>query len=221
MEECMMSASRLGWIDGIMITYNYRLMHTERMKAAVDACVEAGIGLTAMKAQGGWSRNPLRKTGKIAKKLKEQFIQRGFTEEQARLKAVWENSHIASICSEMPNLKILVSNAAASLDRTKLSSYEWKLLDRYAYETAPGYCAGCAHICNSAVNGAVPIDDIMRYLMYSRCYGDRERAKCLFRALPLSTRSRIGRMDYSQAELRCPQKMAIGGLMLEAVAEFS
>ena len=52
-------------------------------------------------------------------------------------------------------------------------------------------------------------------------YGDRERAKCLFRALPLRTRRRIGRMDYSLAELRCPQKMAIGSLMLEAVAEFS
>ena len=221
MEACMMGASKLDWIDGIMITYNFRLMHTERMKEAVDACAEAGIGLTAMKTQGGWSWNPLRKTGEIGEQLKEQFTRKGFTEEQARLKAVWENPHIASICSEMPSLKILMSNAAAAMDRTKLTSYEMRLLNRYASASAPAYCAGCTHICDAAVHGAVPVGDIMRYLMYSRCYGDRKRGKTLFRALPLSTRRRIGRTDYSLAESRCPQKMAVGRLMLEAVAEFS
>ena len=42
MEECLRDAPALGWIDGIMMTYNFRLMHTDRMRAAVDACVEAG-----------------------------------------------------------------------------------------------------------------------------------------------------------------------------------
>ncbi|UCF95646.1 MAG: aldo/keto reductase, partial [Desulfobacterales bacterium] len=31
MEECMLKAATLGWIDGIMMKYNYRLMHTDRM----------------------------------------------------------------------------------------------------------------------------------------------------------------------------------------------
>ena len=53
MEECLLEGSKLGWIDGIMMTYNYRLMHTDRMRRAVDACHKAGIGLTAMKTQGG------------------------------------------------------------------------------------------------------------------------------------------------------------------------
>ena len=53
MERCLLDAARLDWIDGIMMTYNFRLMHTEKMKAAVNACVDAGIGLTAMKTQGG------------------------------------------------------------------------------------------------------------------------------------------------------------------------
>jgi hypothetical protein len=34
-----------------MTSFNYRLMHSDAMKKAVDACVEAGVGLTAMKTQ--------------------------------------------------------------------------------------------------------------------------------------------------------------------------
>jgi predicted aldo/keto reductase-like oxidoreductase len=53
MEECLLGAAGLGWIDGIMMRYNFRLMHADRMRQAVDACAKAGIGLTAMKTQGG------------------------------------------------------------------------------------------------------------------------------------------------------------------------
>jgi aryl-alcohol dehydrogenase-like predicted oxidoreductase len=49
MENNMLEAAKLGWIDGIMMSYNYRLMVKDKMKKAVDACVKAGIGLTAMK----------------------------------------------------------------------------------------------------------------------------------------------------------------------------
>ncbi|UCG67165.1 MAG: aldo/keto reductase, partial [Deltaproteobacteria bacterium] len=64
MDACMMGAAKLGWIDGIMVTYNYRLMHTDPMKRAVEACVKAGIGLTAMKTQAGWSWGYVGKTSK-------------------------------------------------------------------------------------------------------------------------------------------------------------
>jgi predicted aldo/keto reductase-like oxidoreductase len=56
MEECLLDGAKLGWIDGIMMTYNYRLMHTDDMRRAVDACVKTGIGLTAMKTQGSAKR---------------------------------------------------------------------------------------------------------------------------------------------------------------------
>ncbi|MBF0379147.1 MAG: aldo/keto reductase, partial [Desulfamplus sp.] len=32
MEKCMMAASKMDWIDGIMMTYNYRIMNTPEMK---------------------------------------------------------------------------------------------------------------------------------------------------------------------------------------------
>jgi predicted aldo/keto reductase-like oxidoreductase len=218
MEECMIDGAKLGWIDGIMMTYNYMLTHTDQMKAAVDACVEAGIGLTAMKTQAGWS---WKRETEPAIELKEQFLEKGFSEEQAKLKAVWENPHIASICSHMPNLKILMSNVAAALDKVTLSYQDMRLLEQYAHETASGYCAGCANICESTVNGHVPVSDVMRYLMYCRSYGDRDRARALFNELPLDTRRRMATTDYTMAERRCPQRMSIGRLMKEAIVELS
>jgi len=211
MEECLLEAAKLGWIDGIMMTYNYRLMHKTEMKEAVAACKEAGIGLTAMKTQGGWSFG-----SSSAAKLVDTFIERGFTDAQAKLKAVWTNPHIASICSQMPNITILMSNVAAAMDKTNLSAGDLRLLDQYAKETAANYCAGCSNICEKALGGAVPVATVMRYLMYYESYGDRYRARSLYGQLTPEVRARIGSLDYSLAERRCPQGMAIGRLMKRA-----
>lgn len=223
MESSMIEAADLGWIDGIMMTYNYRLMHTDQMKKAVDACVKAGIGLTAMKAQAvrHWGYGQVGMESETALKLTERFLKKGFTPEQARLKAVWQNSDIASICSQMDNLTVLMANVAAALDRTHLSSQDLRLLEQYAHETASSYCAGCAHICESAVEGNAPISDVMRYLMYSRSYGDRDQARSLYNEISQETRSRMASMDYSVAEQRCPQGMPIGRLMREAAKELA
>ena len=218
MEQCLLGAAKLGWIDGIMMSYNYRLMHSDLMREAVDACANAGIGLTAMKSQGGGS---VRTNTETELKLAGRFLKKGFTEAQAKLKAVWENPYIASICVEMPNMTILMSNVAAALNRTELSSQDMKLLKMYAQETRSGYCAGCTDLCESAVGGAVPIGDVMRYLMYSRSYGDFDRASSLFNQLPSDIRTRIAHTDYTLAERECPQHMAIGRLMNQAISELS
>ena len=213
MEDCLLEATKLGWIDGIMMTYNYRLMNSDKMKRALDACTAAGIGLTAMKTQGSWS---VRSDSEAELKLTQRFVQRGFTDRQAKLKAVWENPKIASICSQMPNLTILMANVAAAVDKTSLSAEEKSLLEHYACETASGYCAGCTRICQTALAAPVPVGDVMRYLMYYHDYGDRDRARALFAELPAETRSRLRQVDYSSAEERCPQKIAIGRVMREA-----
>ncbi len=218
MESCLAAAAKLGWIDGIMMTYNFRLMHTDAMKKAVDACVAAGIGLTAMKTQGGGAVGT---TTETELQLAGRFLQRGFSDKQAKLKAVWENPNIASICSQMPNLTILMANIAAALDKTSLAAVERRLLEQYAAETAADYCAGCAQLCEGPLGGCVPVADVMRYLMYARSYGDQERARELFRAIPVEMRARIPGMDYAAAERHCPRKMAIGRLMREAAMELA
>ena len=224
MVQCLLDASRMGWIDGIMTTYNYRLMNTAAMKKAVDACVQAGIGLTAMKTQATFFSNFYSDVGKeneTATKLTEQFMAKGYTPEQAKLKAVWDNHNIASICSAMPNLTYLQANVAAALDKTNLSSGDRRILEQLAGTTADGYCAGCARFCEPAIAANIPISDVMRYLMYYHNYGNRRQAAEKFERIPESIRRRLVNIDYSGAERVCPQNIPIGRFMQFAMDTFS
>jgi predicted aldo/keto reductase-like oxidoreductase len=215
MEDCMLGAAELGWIDGIMMSYNFRNMHQDKMKKAVDACARAGVGLTAMNTQGG---GPVSMDSETELELAGRFLKQGFTDKQAKLKAVWENPAIASICSQMPNMTILMSNVAAALNRTQLSAEDLQLMERYAHETASSYCAGCATLCEVAVGGAVPVRDVMRCLMYYHSYGEHERARKLFGHIPPEVRLCLPDLDYTVAEQKCPQRLRIGKLMREAAA---
>ena len=224
MEESMLEAAKLGWIDGIMMSYNYRLMVKDQMKRAVDACVKAGIGLTAMKTQAAFTANFYASIGSEtddALWMTESFMKKGYTAEQAKLKVVWENPAIASICSAMPNMTILQANAAAAMNKEKLSKNHKNLLNRYAQLTCSGYCAGCASICESAVDHRVPISDLLRCSMYRFGYGDREKALALLRRLPSDTKTTLLRTDFSAAERRCPQKIEIGRLLKTAIIDLA
>ena len=218
MEECLEGAAKLSWIDGIMFTYNYRLMHESRMKEAVEACYRAGIGLTAMKTQGG---GPVKSEGETELKMAGRFMQKGFTDNQAKLMAVWEDRRIASICSQMPNLTIMAANAAAAADQNRLSQSDRVLLSRYAHETCGDYCAGCDRLCSEALAPKVPINDIMRCLMYFHSYQDDGLARNSFEALATETRALLTQLDFSEAERSCPRKLPIGRLVREAVTLFA
>jgi len=213
MEDCLMSAAKTDWIDAIMFSYNFRIMQTPKMKEAIAACAGKGIGLVAMKTQGG---GQVMTNSETELQLAGRFLERGFTDKQAKLKAVLEEPNIASICSQMPSLTILSANVAAVRDQTSLTRSDFELLEKFAVETRHTYCAGCGRICNEAVAGAVPVSEVMRCLMYYRDYGERELAREVFAGLPHGTGSVLTQIDYSAAERACPQRLEIAKLMREA-----
>lgn len=214
MEDMLLAASKLGWIDGIMLRYDFRLMRSDKMKRAVEACSKAGIGLTAMKTQG---KGCVVVDSEAELELASRFIKRGYTDAQAKLKAVWEEPNIACICSQMPNMTILMSNVAAAHDQTRLTSGDRELMDAFARETSPAYCPGCTSICEPAIAQAAPVGDIMRFLMYYNSYGDVDYARSCFAAIPLEVRERLETIDFSAAERLCPQKIKIAQLVRQAV----
>jgi len=171
-----------------------------------------------MKTQGGGA---VKTSSAKEMALAGRFLKKGFTNGQAKLKAVLEDTRVASICSQMPALTLLMTNVRAAVDATRLSSMDRRLMDRYAHETASEYCAGCTAICESALSQPIPVGDIMRCLMYCRSYQDHSMAADLYRKIPISVRSHLTRVDYSEAERRCPQKMAISKLISEASRELS
>jgi len=217
MEACLEGAARLPWIDGIMFTYNYRLMHEPPMKAAVEACYRAGIGLTAMKTQGG---GPVKSDSESEIKMAGRFMQKGFTDNQAKLMAVWQDKRIASICSQMPNLTLLAANAAAAVENVRLSKSDRDLLSRYARETRSDYCAGCERLCSAVLPTMVPVGDVMRCLMYYHSYQDSALARSTFENLPSQTKTLLTQLDFSAAEKACPRKLPIGRLMRETSSLF-
>jgi hypothetical protein len=63
----------------------------------------------------------------------------------------------------------------------------------------------------------MPVNDVMRYLMYYNNYGHQERARSEFSRIPANVRSNLLKVNYAAAESRCPHRLAIGKLVEEAV----
>jgi uncharacterized protein len=221
MANCLTAAAKLGWIDAATAQYNFRLMQNQPMQEALEACNKAGVGVIAMKTlSAGIGRLQGIETEED-QKLAGHFVEKGFTEGQAKIKAVLQDPRIASACVGMGSVSILSSNVAAVLDKTALSDTDTAVLQDYARATRSGYCAGCSQICDAALGKQSRINDVMRYLMYFNSYGDRDRARTLFGQLPSDVRESLLATDYSPAELRCPQRMPIGDCMAEAVGKLA
>ena len=194
--ELLEEAAKHSYIDSIMFRYNFQSYGNKELNRAIEKAAKANIGLIAMKTQSSaasfeseWKK--FKKTGK-------------WTRHQAVLKAVWADKRLAASVSHMDSLKKLRENIAAARDRKGLSYLEQRELERYAAETRKFSCQGCDHLCGSKVDGPIEIADVMRHLMYHDSYGERDKARALFRALPKEARD-ITSVDFREAAAACPQ----------------
>lgn len=210
--ELLNKAATLPWIDSIMFRYNFRKYGDKELNKAIDACAKANIGLIAMKTQGSeasfgdaWKR--FHKSGK-------------WTKHQAVLKAVWADKRITAAVSHMDTLEKLRENIAAALDKSKLTQRELEELHRYAAATRSLACDGCDHLCGAVVKEEVQIADTMRYLMYHDVYGEPDRARSLFNALPAAAKN-LAQVDFSQAQAACPHGVELTAHMARANQLFS
>jgi len=219
MAKCLAAAAKLDYIDAIMSSYNFQLMQDAEMQTAVEACHKKGIGLVAMKVQASGQKLQSEQD----KKLTSHFIQKGFTEGQAKLKAVLADERFSSACMAMRDITMLMTNVAAVLDKTKLTDADMKVFKQYAIDNCDGYCKGCAEICDQALPHAPYVSDIMRYLMYYNNYdGDQQVARQLFNEkIPLNVRKNLLKNDYSLAQAKCPQNLPIAKLMAQAVQKLA
>lgn len=222
MDNCLSGAAELGWIDGIQTVYNYRLQSIKSMEDALQKCHEKGIGIFAIKSMGltVLQKAELQRLPLNEEKLNDIFTAHGMSFEQAKLKAIWQNPNVTSVCSLMPNLKLLQSNASAAMDETSLDVEINTLLADYRDSTGQYFCRRCG-ICDTANTDKVPIFNIMEMLMYYRGYGVtiKDMIAKRFEQIPIEIRNKIAGSDYSGAEKICPQKMQIAQLMKEAYLE--
>ena len=204
--ELLQAAAKRPWIDVVMFRYNFRTYGDKALNKAIDAAARANVGLIAMKTQGS-----ALSFDKEVKKFRGRF-----SKPQAVLKAVWADKRITAAVSAMDSISKLRENVAAALDRTKLTRAELDSIDQYAADTRSVACDGCDHICNAAVNGPSRIGDTLRFLMYHDTYGEKDKARKLFRELPETAR-RLDRMDFGAANKACPNGIDIATHMRRAL----
>lgn len=220
MDNCLSGASELGWIDGIQTFYNYRMQNIKSMDDALQKCYEKGIGIFAVKSMGFCVQKKA-ELQKLPSKEKIDSLLKVYhmSFEQSKLKAIWQNPSLTSICSLMPNSAILQSNVLAAIDENPLNPEILRLLVDYAYATGNYFCRRCG-ACETTNIDKIPIFDIMEMLMYSRGYGRPDLVAQRFAQMPSGIQSKIDSSDYSSSEKICPQKMPITQLMKEAYQEF-
>lgn len=197
--ELMNRAARVGGIDAILFRYSFRRYGDLELNRAIDACHKAGIGLLAMKTQGSVPRN-------LESVI--NFRSDDFTLGQAKLKSVWADERVNSICSEMDSVKYVRENVAAARSEKSLTAEESHQLNQLAALTAAYACNGCKHLCEKTITRDVAIADTLRYLMYYECYGKTGRALELYRAIPASARE-VSENELQQACRVCPQGIDI------------
>ncbi|GIW87598.1 MAG: hypothetical protein KatS3mg108_1922 [Isosphaeraceae bacterium] len=207
--EVVEAAAKCGWIDQIMIQYNFRTMHADALRRAVDAASKANLGLVAMKTQGGAEAVSLDDARK-ARQL-SGFLDKGFSAPQAAIKAVLADERFQVVVSEMTNRQHLRENMGAVI--APLTPKEARLLEEHRQRTAQLYCHGCGHLCEPAAGGSVAIAETLRYLRYHDVYGKRRRARELYAMLPPAAR------DFAQADLRAAEQACPHGVQLVALMD--
>jgi predicted aldo/keto reductase-like oxidoreductase len=208
--EIVTAAANCGWIDQIMIQYNYRTMNGDDIRRALDHASKANLALVAMKSQGGAGHF---REVEAAHKFNE-FVEKGFKKEQAAIKTILAEARMQVVVSEMTNRDMLRENMAACRD-SSVSLNEQKLLEEHRLATAHLYCHGCGHHCEPAAGGKLPIADILRYLRYNEEYGKRQRARELYQALTPEARD-IAAADLASAQAACPHGLPIVELINRA-----
>ena len=212
--EIVTAAAKSGWMDQIMIQYNYRTMTTDAVKKALDAASKANLAIVAMKSQGGAGEF---REATAAPKFKE-YIDKGSKKQAAAIKTVFADHRVHAVVSEMTNRDMLRENIEASRDHS-LTLREQKQLEEYRQATAHLYCHGCGQHCEPAADG-VAVSDILRYLRYNEVYGKRQRAAELYKSLPPEARNIAG-ADLTAAQAACPHGLPIVELLHRADRKMS
>lgn len=205
--QLLTKAAGVSAIDAIMFRYNFRTYGDKELNQAIDAAHKANIGLIAMKTQGAeasfeaaWKK--FEKTGKWSK-------------HQAVLKAVWSDARISAAVSHMDSLEKLQQNIAAAVDDAKLGFAEWGAIERYAQQTRGEACDGCGQVCGAALAQPVNVATTLRCVMYHDVYGDPDKARRVFSALPEAAR-RLDGVDFTAASRACPHGVDVARHMQRA-----
>lgn len=171
--------------DVVLTAYNFALERRENIKKAIAYAAEKGVGVIAMKTQGGRS---LQEEGEIE------------IDHPTALKWVLEDENVCTTIPGMTTFEQLEINFSVMNDLA-LTGAERSYLDWAMQAKGKMYCQNCRDCIPTCPHG-VEIPNLMRAYMYANAYGNIIQARTTVSELPEKHGLKVCR-DCSSCPARC------------------
>jgi predicted aldo/keto reductase-like oxidoreductase len=168
MQECMEAAIEAGSYETIFTKYDF--VSYPEQDGIIQRARRQGIGTMVFKVGAGNRQHEI-----------DDLEAGGLSFRQATVKWALRNPDIASVALTFTNFDE-ISEAVAAVG-ARLERPEVAMLHRYADEMRHRYCRFCG-TCEKFCPHQVAVADIMRFEMYSSCYGREDEAQRLYAMLP-------------------------------------
>jgi len=146
--------------DVVLTAYNFAQEHKDDVKEAIAYAAKKGVGVIAMKTQGG---RRLQEEGEVE------------INHRSALKWVLDDENICTTIPGMTTFEQLETNISVMNDLA-LTQAERSYLDWAAQMKGKLYCQNC-RACISTCPYSVEIPNLMRAYMYARAYGNFIQAR--------------------------------------------
>lgn len=190
-EEALNAAVESGIYDVAMISYNFKIQNLDALNAAISSAAKAGIGIVAMKASAGASRDKSSTPINV----------------NAAYKWALQNEHISSVVSGMTSIEELNKNLAM-IQNIKLSDQEKKDLQLASALSPEGlYCQQCKQ-CIPQCPHNLDIPTIMRSYMYAYGYKNTSQAWHTLAGTEITSHAC---KDCGTCKVKCPSGFDVMG----------
>jgi predicted aldo/keto reductase-like oxidoreductase len=187
--------------DVVLTAYNYVQEDKEEVKKAIQYAADKGVGVVAMKTQGG-------------RRLQESSNVE--INHQAALKWVLNDESVSTTIPGMTTFEQLDLNMGVMNDLA-LTGEEQRDLDVAASMRGTLYCQNCRS-CVSTCPSGVEIPKLMRSFMYVKGYGNYVQARTTIAELPENQGLNVCR-ECSDCAASCRRDINIGSRIKSLIAE--
>ncbi len=186
-----------GVYDVVLTSYNYLQDHKDAVGDAIAYAAGKGVGVVAMKTQGGKRLN------------QKEGVE---INHQAALKWVFANPHVCTAIPGMTTFDQMDSNVSVMGD-LELSEPEERELKLASLLPGTYFCQSCRECVPTCPEG-VEIPSLMRAYMYAEAYGNTIQAEETIGTLPEERGLRVC-ADCSSCQARCRRDLPIADRVRE------
>jgi uncharacterized protein len=196
-------AVRSGFYDVVLLAFNFTMSEDKELLAAVRAASSRGIGLIAMKTQGG---------GAWYQSLAPDSRYQGRINQTAILKWVLQHAEIATAVPGFADYSHIEEDFSVAFD-LRLNEEEQRFLEDQQVRAAAGYCRQCAK-CVAGCPNLVNIPALMRAHMYAVGYGNLQESVFTLAGLP-SGRGLDGCLNCPSCRVSCPHRLPVASRLAD------